>query len=459
LILKPLFVSACAMVFAANALAQPAAPSLPTPPVERLIAAGMADTRALKITEDMTTELGARLAGSPMEARARVWAEARLRAEGFGNVRTEPFTMTYWGRVKESLTVVGRFSQPLQARAIGGSPSTPVGGIEAEVVRFANLEALRAAAPGSLAGKIAFVDDRMVVTEDGSGYGAAVAKRRECAPLAAERGGVGCLIRSAGTSHRHPHVGQGRRGEQGSAPSMALGNADADQLARLLRRERVRVRMDVQTEVIPNAQSGNVIAEIRGTERPNEIVVLGCHLDSWDLGTGALDDAVGCGIVTSAVLNARAVAGPPKRTIRIVWWGAEEVGLLGARAYAERVRPTVNTHVFAGESDSGGDTIYRFDFRFGANAQPVANAMAASLSSLGVLKGDNTANGGPDVGPLREIGVPVIDLGQDVSHYFEIHHTPDDTFDKVEPAKVRQNVAAWSIVAWWAGWTTIDFRS
>jgi carboxypeptidase Q len=238
-----------------------------------------------------------------------------------------------------------------------------------------------------------------------------------------------------------------------------MANADAAQLARVLEKGPTRARMNVQVETLANAPSGNVIAEITGTERPNDIVVLGCHLDSWDLGTGAQDDGVGCGIVTAAILNTVKVAGPPKRTIRVIWFGSEEVGVLGGRHYATTNQPSIETHVFAGESDSGGGTIYQADFKFGAAAKPLGDAIARSLRPLRVTRGTDTANGGPDVGPLAAIGVPVIDLQQDVTDYFALHHTPDDTLERVDITKVRQNVAAWSVVIWYAGWTTLDFRT
>lgn len=453
---KTLIVIGLVTAIGGPALAQQ---SIPRAPAAALIAAALKDDRAYALTRDLTTEIGPRLAGTPAEAKARDWAVARLTREGFNNVRIEPFTITYWGRVRESAEIVGPYGQRLEVHAAGGSIGTLQTGIEAPVVRFADMAALRASAGGSLAGKIAFIDGAMEVTQDGRSYGTSVEKRRECAPVAAAKGALACLVRSAGTSQRHVHVGQGRRGEQSVIPALILANADAAQLARVLEKGPTNVRLNVQVETLANAPSGNVIAEIRGTERPNEIVVLACHLDSWDLGTGALDDAVGCGIVTAAVLNTVAVAGAPKRTIRIIWFGAEEVGVLGGRAYAAAQQPTIETHVFAGESDSGGGTIYRADFKLSAAAKPLGDAIARSLSSLTISRGNDNASGGPDIVPLMSLGVPVVDLQQDVSDYFALHHTPDDTLERVDPVKVRQNVAAWSVTAWYAGWTTLDFRT
>ncbi len=444
------------VLLGASASAQQA---IPRAPAAALIAAGLKDDKAYELTRDLTTDIGPRLAGSAAESRARDWAVARLTREGFSNVRVDPFNITYWGRVRESASILGPFGQRLEVHAAGGSAGTPDGGIEGDIVRFADMAALRSAPAGSLTGKIAFVDGVMTATRDGRGYGTNVVRRRECAPEAASRGAIGCLVRSAGTSQRHVHVGQGRRGEQSAIPVLILANADAEQLTRILAKSPTRVAMDVKVETIANAPSGNVFAEIRGTEKPNDIVVLGCHLDSWDLGTGALDDGVGCGIVTAAVLNTIKVAGAPKRTIRVIWYGSEEVGVLGGRHYATSQQPTIETHVFAGESDSGAGTIYQADFRFGAAAKPLADAIARSMRPLRIARGTDTASGAPDIGPLREIGVPIIDLQQDVSDYFALHHTPDDTIERVDINQVRQNVAAWSVVTWYAGWTNLDFRT
>jgi carboxypeptidase Q len=433
--------------------------AIPRAPAAALIAGGLKDDKAYEITRDLTTENGPRLAGSGAEARARDWAVGRLTREGFTNVRVDPFSITYWGRVRESASILGPFGQRLEVHAAGGSAGTGANGIEADVVRFADMAALRAAPAGSLTGKIAFVDGEMQPTRDGSSYGTNVVRRRECAPEAASRGAIGCLVRSAGTSQRHVHVGQGRRGEQSAVPVLILANADAAQLTRVLEKGPARVRMDVQVETLVNAPSGNVFAEVRGTERPNEIVVLGCHLDSWDLGTGALDDGIGCGIVTAAVLNTIKVAGAPKRTIRIIWYGSEEVGVLGGRHYADSQKPNIETHVLAGESDSGGGTIYQADFKLAGGATRIGDAITRAMRPLRVARGGNNATGAPDVGPLGAIGVPLVDLQQDVTDYFALHHTLDDTLERVDINQVRQNVAAWSIVAWYGAWTTLDFRT
>ncbi len=426
--------------------------------IARIQAAGLADRRAYNLTEALTTELGPRLAGSPQEARARAWAVARLQAEGFADARIEPFKITFWGRISERAEVLGPAAQPLTVAALGGSPSTPKGGLEAEVTRFANLSALEAAAPGSQKGRIVFIDEVTIATQDGMGYGAGVVKRRRCATVAAGKGAVACLIRSAGSSvNRFAHVGmQGPASEPGMIPAASLPNADANQLTRLLARGPVRLRLDLQTTFTPNVDSGNVSAEIRGRTKPQEVILVGCHLDSWDPGSGALDDAVGCGIVTAAARLVQEATGGPARTIRVVWFGSEEVGILGALEYARRHEPELGSIVLASESDGGAGRIFKFDHRFGDSHADKAAAIAAALAPLAILRGDAAAMGGPDMGPLRQKGVPVFDLAQDMTSYFNFHHTPDDTFERIILADVQQNVAAWASVLWLAsekGWT------
>ena len=398
--------------------------------------------------------------GSPDEARARDWAVAELAGLGFDNIRVEGFTIPYWSRTHESGEVVGPNRQKLVLTALGGSQATPEGGIEAEIVRFYTLADLQAADPALLEGKIAFIDEHMYKTQDGSGYGLGVRKRSGCAKAAAAKGAVACLIRSAGTQpHRMPHTGaMSRVGALGDLPAAALSGPDADQLTRLLERGPVRVKLDIGVETANAAPSGNVIAEVEGGELKDEIVLIGCHLDSWDLGTGALDDGAGCGIVVGAAKLIDALPGKPKRTIRVVLYGSEEVGLFGGAAYAREHAAELGQHVLASESDFGAGRIWRFQTNFGDGALSYAKAIQAVLVPLGVTPGDNSASGGPDIGVLRQAGVPVVTPGQDGRDYFDYHHTPDDTFDKIDPETFRQNVAVYAAFTYIAAETGWDFR-
>ncbi|MEE2930760.1 MAG: M28 family peptidase [Pseudomonadota bacterium] len=425
-----------------------------------LIERAKTDERGLAFVEDLTTEVGQRLAGSEAEARARDWSVAELTELGFDTVRIEPFEIPFWSRKSESVAVLSPSPQPLVATALGGSAATPVGGVTGKVARFESLSELRAAPISQVDGKIVFIDETMIKTMDGSGYGMAVRKRSQCAEAASSKGAIACLIRSVGTQpHRMPHTGiMSRDGAEGAGPVAAISGPDADQLTRLLERGPVTVSVDIQTEIKTNAPSGNVIAELTGTDLKDEIILLGCHLDSWDLGTGALDDGAGCGIVVGAAMLIAGLDERPRRTIRVVLYGAEEVGLFGATAYAREHGDDLDKHVLASESDFGAGPIWRFQTRFGEAALPCARTIQNLLMPLGVTPDDNRAFGGPDIGILARAGVPVVTPGQNGMDYFDYHHTPDDTFDKIKPDEFRQNIAVYAAFAYIAAETGWDFR-
>jgi Zn-dependent M28 family amino/carboxypeptidase len=429
--------------------------------IAALIERALADERAYEILESVTTEIGPRLGGSEAEARARVWGAAKMKAMGFKNVRIETFDMPAWSRVSESAAIVAPFPQPLTVTALGNSVSTPEGGVTAEVVRYRTLTELKGAPLTGIEGKIVFVDEKMTRTQDGSGYGVAVAKRSEATVEAAKRGALAAVIRSVGTdSHRNPHTGMMRIFEGAAVvPAAALSNPDADQLERALRLAKgpVTMTLDLKTAKTPGAPGGNVVGEIPG--RTDELIVIGGHLDSWDLGTGAIDDGAGIAITLAAAKLIDEMSGKPGRTIRVVMWGAEEVGLFGAKAYAEAHKDELPRHALAAESDFGAGKIWSMQTKFGEASAPKAELFADALRRLGVGPGDNSASGGPDVGPLREAGVPVLDLKQDGADYFDFHHTPDDTLDKVDPEALKQNVAAWAVMLYLAAEMEGGFRA
>jgi hypothetical protein len=429
--------------------------------VALLIERAMKDERAYEILASLTTEVGPRLGGTEAEARARVWGEVKLRSLGFKNVRTETFDMPVWTRVAESAALVAPFAQPLHLTALGNSVSTPAGGVEAAVVRFPSLGALEAAPMTGLEGKIVFVDEPMTRTQDGSGYGVAVAKRSGAANEASKRGAAAAIIRSVGTdSHRFPHTGNMSYAEGVTPiPTAALSNPDADLLADAIIRAKkpVRLKLDLQTQLIEKAQSGNVIGEIPG--RSDELIVIGGHLDSWDLGTGAVDDASGIAITATAAKLVDELKGQPGRTIRVVMWGAEEVGIRGGRAYAEKHKDDLARHVLAAESDFGAGRVWQLRTRFGTGREAYSKNLAEALHPLGVGPGNNEAFGGADVGPLRAAGVPVLDLAQDGSDYFDLHHTANDTLDKIDKQALKQNVAAWAVMLYLAGEFESGFRA
>jgi len=411
------------------------------------------------IINSLTTEVGPRLAGSEAEARARDWAVAKFKALGFKNVRIEPFSVDYWERHVESAEIVRPFPQKLRVTALGGSVATKSGGVTGQIVRFASLQALIDAPMTGLAGKIVFVDEHMTRTQDGSGYRVAVRKRSGAANEAGKRGAIAALIRSVGTDqHRFPHTGQMNYAEQvRKVPIAALSAPDADQLQRALLLGEVEVKLSLEVESMGPRLSGNVIGEIPG--KTDEIVVIGGHLDSWDLGTGAVDDGAGIGITLGAAKMILDLNRKPQRTIRVVMFGSEEVGLVGAKAYAEGHKDELYRHVIGAESDFGGGKIWRFDTLFGEDKLHFAAAMHAVLGPLGIALGNNSASGGPDMGPMRALGVPVATLKQNGWDYFDLHHTANDTFDKIKPDDIAQNVAAYAAFAWMAANLDGHFRA
>lgn len=407
--------------------------------------AALKDDVAWDFTEGLTTEVGPRPAGTPQEARARDWAVAKLKALGFSNVRAEPYTMPVWVRGEEEARILLPFPQNLVLAALGNSGSTPAKGIEGEIVYFPSIDALEAAPAASVKGKIAFVDHGMKATQDGSSYGYFGAARRQGPSIASKKGAIAILIRSIGTDHhRVPHTGVQMWADGATPiPAAALSVPDAEQLARVVKRgQPVKVHLTLTSKMLKDQPSGNVIAEIPGSDPDAGVVVAACHLDSWDQGTGAIDDATGCGIAAASALQV-AKAGQPRRTIRVLMAGAEEVGGDGARAYFKA--HGTERHALAMESDFGADRVWRVDFKLPQGHDDLAKRIAAALAPLGVGASTQEAGGGADIAPLVKAGVPVIDLQQDGTRYFDLHHTPDDTLDKVDPAQLRQNVAAWAV--------------
>jgi Zn-dependent M28 family amino/carboxypeptidase len=243
-------------------------------------------------------------------------------------------------------------------------------------------------------------------------------------------------------------------------PVMAISNPDADQLRRLhARGEPLTLRLQSEAGFQGEVRSGNVILDLVGREKPEEIVLIGGHLDSWDLGTGAIDDGAGVAITTAAAALIAQLPERPKRTIRVVMFGAEEVGLLGARAYAKDHADEAAQHVLATESDFGAGTIWQLVSNVNVAANPVIDAIGRLLAQLDIVRGgSDVRGGGPDIVPLAAAGVPTVRLNQNGRDYFDLHHTPDDTLDKIDPRNLAQNVAAYAALAWLAAELDVNFR-
>ncbi len=440
----------------------------------RLRDSALADHQGYALVESLTTEVGARMAGTDADARAVQWAQAKFKALGFDRVTLQPVTYPVWRRGEESAAVTSPSTQTLALLALGWSSGTPKGGVEAEVVRFASLAELSAASVDDVRGKIVFISQKMVRRRDGGGYSPAVSVRSNGAEIAGRKGAVALLIRSIGTdSDRFAHTGGGvsltqalldpemrKRGKTLSdgrlivttlIPAAAVSNPDADQLDRLVALgQPVRIKLVLDVGLAGEYTGHNVIGDLIGRDKPGEFVLIGGHLDSWDPGTGAVDDGAGVAITMAAGALIAKLEQRPRRSIRVVAFANEEQGLWGAQAYAKAHPDAAHTHVAAAESDFGAGLVYRFDSKVDSASMPLADAIGGFLAPLDIERGGNAASGGPDIGPLGRIGVPIFELRQDGSDYFDLHHTANDTLDKIDPAKLRQNVAAYVTFAYLA---------
>lgn len=402
---------------------------------------------AYEIVEGLTTEVGPRLAGTEGEAKARAWGLEKLKSLGFSNVHIEPYNMPTWVRGAETGEVVTPYNQKLMLTALGNSAATPAQGLSAKVIGFSSLEALKLVPDEVVKGKIVYVTHNMKATQNGSGYGAFGPARFIGPNIAAKKGAAAYLLRSLGTDNkRSPHTGV-TRFEDGvlPIPSAALSIPDAENLDRMLKRAKgdLTIHLTLTPKQIGMQQSGNLVAEVQGTDPKAGIIVVAGHLDSWDLGTGAIDDGAGVAIVAAAAKNIMDM-GKPKRTIRVIWMGSEEVGGFGSDAYYEAHKN--ENFVMASESDFGADRVWAFAYKLPESAKSLGERLQKGFANMGIVYDRGAANGGADVEKIIENGAAVIDLKQDGTHYFDLHHTPDDTLDKIDPAALQQNVDAWTFM-------------
>ena len=458
--MRRLSLAVAALLACASATARTHIPQAAIDTAVQLRGQALRDDTGWQVVKSLTTEVGPRMGGSEGDARAVDWAVAKFEELGFDKVWTEPVTFPKWERRSESARVLGSFAQPLHITALGGSPA---GKVEAEVVRFASLAELEAAPAGSLAGRIAFVDYRMLAARDGSGYGPGSALRSKGPSVAIGKGAIGFVMRSAGTdSHRVPHTGITRYDDGlEPIPAAALSVPDADQLSRLLELGPVRLALELDCGWDGQYTSYNVIGEITGSQRPDEVVVIGGHLDSWDLGTGAVDDGAGVAITMAAGHLIGKLPNAPARTIRVIAFANEEQGLWGGKVYAANraAAGELQQQVIAAESDFGAGRIYAFNTGSPSpeDSRQATAQIAEVLAPLGIALADGQGGPGPDISPLAAIGGAWGWLAQDGSDYFHLHHTADDTLDKIDPQALAQNVAAYTVFALLAAEAEGDF--
>jgi hypothetical protein len=414
----------------------------------------LASDTAYELVAAITREVGPRAAGTPGDLAAVEWSRRRLESAGFTNVRTQEVIVPRWVRGEPSFEVLAPWPQTMPTLAIGGSIGTSDAGLEGPLVMVRDVPELLALPPGAVTGKIVFFNGRTERTRDGSGYGKAVRSRTEGPSAAAALGATGVVIRSIGTSRdRFPHTGTlSYNISAPRIPALAVSNPDADTLEQMLSRTgQARVRMRITARDLPQTRSANVIADLPGTDRADEIVLLGAHLDSWDPGTGALDDGAGVAIAIAAARLAVQATPRPRRTLRVVLFANEEFGLSGANAYpAHEGEPSIGRHVLAMEADMGDGPVWKLSARVPSGAWPLVQRMHSVVAGLGVELGDNESNGGADLGPLRRRGVPVLAPQLDATRYFDVHHTANDTLERIDPAALRQSVAVFAVSAYLA---------
>jgi carboxypeptidase Q len=411
----------------------------------RIIGAALTSDRAYRRLAHLTDHIGHRLSGSNNLERAIEWALAEMRADKLDNVRAEKVMVPHWVRGAESLELTSPVTRSLSMLGLGNSVGTPPEGITAEAVVVRSFDELDALGE-RVRGKI------VVYNVPFTGYGQTVQYRGAGASRAARHGALAAIVRSVTpVSLQTPHTGaMNYAADQPKIPTAAITIEGAELLQRMYERgEHPSLRLKMEAKFLPDAESANVIAEIKGSEKPDEIVLVSGHFDSWDVGQGAHDDGGGCIIAWETVRLLKELGLRPRRTIRAVLYTNEENGLRGGTAYFEAHRAEVAKHILAIESDSG---TYRPEgFGLAATASPQARADLEEIAKLlaGIRATRIAANGGgADIGPLMRAGVIGASLDVDGTHYFDIHHTPADTLDKIDPQDLAYCVAAMAVLAY-----------
>lgn len=425
----------------------------------------LSDNLAWQITEGMTVEVGQRLAGGENDLRGREWMIAKFKELGFDKVWSEPVTFPKWVRRSESASVVAPYPHNLAITALGNSGPTPAGGLTAELVSFESLDALKNASADAVRGKIVYIGSSgMQISNKGRDYGKGSAVRSGGPSVAAQKGAAAFVLRSVGLdNNRTPHTGV-TRFEEGVAPipAAALSSPDADLIDAMLKRGKpvtMKLALDVGFE--GDYTGANVIGEITGRDKKAKGYFLtGGHLDSWDLGTGAVDDAAGVAIATAAAHIIGQLPQRPKRSIRVVAFANEEAGLFGGKAYGEKHRNDIANAVLGTESDAGSDRIRLITATVKPSARAAVDQIAELLKPLGIdYDASAPGAGGSDLSAVHAVGMAGLSLHQDTTRYFQWHHTANDTLDKVELEHLRQNVAAYVVVAYLAAEADGDFGS
>jgi carboxypeptidase Q len=413
------------------------------PTADRIIAAALADSSAWNRLARLTDTFGPRLSGSPSLERAIDWIIAEMKRDGLENVRGEPVMVPHWVRGEESARLISPRATDLHMIGLGRSVGTKKEGITAPVMVVSSFDDLTRRAPEAK-GKIVLFDVPF------TGYGQTVRYRGGAANAAGKVGAVAALIRSVSSfSMQNPHTGAMGydTASKVKIPAAALSVEDAMMVHRMIDRgDKVVINLRMSAETLPDAPSRNVVAELVGSEKPDEVVVLGGHIDSWDVGQGAMDDGGGVVAAWEAVKLLKRLGLKPKRTIRVVAWTNEENGSRGANGYRDAHRTEIDKHVMAMESDNGAFKPLGLGVTAGEGGRAIAADIASLLKSFGA---DSTSDGGTDAdtGPLSALGVPTMSPLVDGTKYFWYHHSSADTMDKLSPREVAECVALMAVTA------------
>jgi carboxypeptidase Q len=413
-------------------------------PAARIIGVALSDTFAWRRLAELTDTFGHRLSGTPQLEAAIRWAAEEMKKDGLDNVHTEPVMVPRWVRGQESAEILQPARHPMVMLGLGGSVATPPEGIEAEALVVGSFDDLDARAQDAR-GRI------VVYNVPFTTYGETVQYRSGGASRAARHGAVAALVRSVGPeSLRTPHTGGMRYSEDAPRiPAAAITIEDAERLRRMQDRgARIVIRLKMEAQMLPDAESANVVAEIRGREKPDEVAVVGGHIDSWDVGAGASDDGGGCVVTWEALRIIRKLNLRPRRTLRLVLWTNEENGTRGGVGYRDRHKDELANHVMMLESDSGVFRARGFGFTGNDRARATVTQIASLLTGLG-MDHIGPAGGGADIGPSVQAGkIPAMALQADASRYFVIHHTPADTVDKIDPTDMARSAAGVAVMAY-----------
>jgi carboxypeptidase Q len=412
-------------------------------PAARLIGEATGDTFAWRRLAVLTDTIGHRLSGSPQLERAIDWAIAEMKRDGLENVHREKVMVPHWVRGNESAEIVEPASHPLVMLGLGSSVGTRAEGVQGDVLvvrSFNELESVSA----QVKGRIVLFNIQYTTYEETVTY------RADGPSRAARLGAVATLVRAVGPPGlRTPHTGAlTYAADAPRIPAAAVTTEDADRLQRMVDRGRVVVRLKMDAHFEPDAESANVVGELRGREKPDELVVVGGHLDSWDVGAGASDDGGGCVVTWEALRLMKKLNLRPRRTVRVVLWTNEENGTRGGIAYRDEHRAELANHVMMLESDNGVFRPLGFGFSGSDTSRQKIRAIATLLRGIAadsILPG----GGGADINPsVREARIPSLALAVDDAKYFLIHHTPADTVDKIDPVEMARCAAAVAVMTY-----------